>query len=105
MNYPREQVDFLPRERRNIILLDHAAGDARPAAAKGSRLVGIVVAASMDHERAPLDVGCGQISHMQLGLHILLGIGGYKRQIALVPMLAWAFVFACMGGIIMSPCG
>ena len=38
-------------------LIDHAAGDARPAAAERLGLIAEIVAAGMDHERAPARVG------------------------------------------------
>src|SRR5689334_10642529 len=43
--------------RRPAYLLDHAAGDALAPAAQRHRLVGVVVAAGVDHEGLALDLG------------------------------------------------
>jgi hypothetical protein len=45
------------------ILFDNAARDASAAAARGRRLVRVVVAAGVDHDRAPFSVGQSEVRY------------------------------------------
>ena len=62
-------------------LLNHAAGHARTAAAQRRRMVGVIVAAGMHHQRTLLDVG-------QLQARRQHGIGGIARASGISARLA-----------------
>jgi hypothetical protein len=54
-------VRFVPKAdiHREAVLHDHSAGNARATAAQRCRLVGVIIAASVNHDRAALNVGYG----------------------------------------------
>src|SRR6187402_802067 len=64
-------------------LLDHAAGNARTAAAQRSRLVGVVVATCVDHERVALQRGQAlQMRRGNRGGVGAIGANGDAREVA-----------------------
>ena len=93
---------FVCLEGRNVRLFDHAAGNARSTAAQGSGLVGVIVAAGMDHDGTALEILDAQIGSMQLGADSALGIGINGGQVALVSVFAGAFVPAGFIGVKVS---
>jgi hypothetical protein len=46
-----------------VALLGNAAGDARAATAQGCWLVGVIIATSVDHNGATLNVGYGEVRY------------------------------------------
>ena len=79
-----------PRSR----LLHHATGRARPAAAERRGCVAVVVAARMDHERAPRKVGELQARRRHRDRRLAVGIGVQNGEITEVPLGVWPEVFA-----------
>src|SRR6185312_16163102 len=49
--------------RQLSALLGNAASDARAATAQGRWLVGVIIAARVDHNRAPFNVGHCEVRH------------------------------------------
>lgn len=80
-------------------LLDHAASHAAASATQRRRVIGVVVAADVDHQGLALDV-----RHLQargqdrVGGHAL-GIHRQRRQVAQVAVAPWGAVLAGLGRI------
>ena len=79
-------------------LFDDAAGDARPAAAERLRLVAVVVAARMDHERAPLGIRHFEARCRERRLRGAVGRHLEHREIALVAISSGPACFSVLSG-------
>ncbi len=86
-------------------LLNHTTGYTRSAATQRSRLIGIVVPACMDHERAALDIGHLESRSSDGSGCCSVSPDGECRKIAEMSLALVAFMLACCGWIIVSACG
>jgi len=83
-------------------LLNNAAGDARAAPAQRCRLVGVIIAACVDHNRAALNICHGEVRHRHSLRSLAAGIGGQHWHVALVALAVWSKMFAGVGRIVMA---
>src|SRR5262245_4744306 len=80
--------------RRLKFLLYDPAGDARAAATQGRRLVGIIVAAGVNHKRAALYVGQLEVLGDDRIGGIAATIDTQRREVAFVALTARPEMFA-----------
>jgi len=83
-------------------LLDNAASDARATTAQGRWLIGVIITARVDHNRAPLYVGHSEVRHDHGLRGVAAGIDGQHGHIALVALAIRPEVFASVGWVIMA---
>src|SRR5215472_3564562 len=83
-------------------LLRNAASDARAATAQGRWLVGVVIAARVDHNRARLNVGHSEARHYHGLRGLAAGIDGEHGHVPLVALAMRSEVFASVGWVIMA---
>src|SRR5262245_19710993 len=83
-------------------LLGNAASDARAATAQGPWLVGVIIAARVDHNRAPLNVGHSEVRHYHGLRGLAASIDGQHGHVALMALAIRSEVFAGVGWVIMA---
>src|SRR5215468_1063062 len=90
-------IRFLP-----LPLLGNAASDARAATTQGRWLVGVIIAARVDHNRAPLNVGHSEVRHYHGLRGLAASIDGQHGHVALMALAIRSEVFAGVGWVIMA---
>jgi hypothetical protein len=83
-----------PDVRRSGGLPGHAAGDARAAAAQWGRLIGIIIAAGVDHDGVPFDSSDGEMRCRDRLRRFAIGVDGQYRHVALMAFAHRSEMFA-----------
>ena len=96
-------VRFVPADiRREAVLHDHTAGNTRATAAQRRRLVGVIITARVDHDRAAFNVAHGEVWCCNGLRSFTAGINGKHWHIALVALTLWPEMFASVSGVVMA---
>ena len=97
------EPDVCPSDvRRSRGLPRHAAGDARAAATQWGRLIGIIIAAGVDHDGVAFDGSDGEMRCRDRLGRFAIGVDGQYRHVALMAFAHRSEMFAGISRVEMA---